>query len=491
MAHRVFTSLLFNEPVLYLVISPRPFEDRAALVTGFAKKRGPAEKKGVRIGWVLASVDRIDCLQKTFAQTISLYRSAGRPVELKFVRDPDYSLVIHEPPVDLRFEPALDECVVAPFNSPPGPAEQMLGARLKVGDYVIGVNRINTSRMAAASVVKLLHDAPRPVEVRFGREGQKQQLVAAAIFDEGPMGLLLRPKGARVRFIRFHGVGPVERSGVVAAGHILIAVNGVAVHTVRQAREALQANPPLELRFRKMDVYLEGGWPPSTSALVSRGRVLYDFSGSQSDDLAVRAGAVVEITDHSADFWHCKDSAGKMGWVPSSYIERLSAMERTPRLPPPPVPVPAPVSLIAPLVGSPEAEQRRAMLAKTGMELVGVATSPRGSFDNAITHSAVPEAGDDQNEAWHLLASEEEDEEDEGEPSAEMAKFRVVAAVSSDFPVGDLVVGLSPAARGAVLVRSLRSRAEASLPLSALQVLVPVYDDDDEDDEVGAMLRDF
>jgi hypothetical protein len=121
-ATKVSTSLVFSEPTLFLMISPRPFEDRAAAVTGFAKKNGPAERKGVRIGWVLAAVDRIDTLQKTFAATLALYRSARRPVELKFVRDPDYSLVVGEPPTDLKFEPAIEECIVAPFHSEPGPA---------------------------------------------------------------------------------------------------------------------------------------------------------------------------------------------------------------------------------------------------------------------------------------------------------------------------------------------------------------------------------
>jgi len=83
---RVATNLVFSEPTLFLMISPRAFEDRAAVVTGFAKKGGPAERKGVRVGWVLAAVERIDTLQKTFAQTLALYRQAARPVELRCVK---------------------------------------------------------------------------------------------------------------------------------------------------------------------------------------------------------------------------------------------------------------------------------------------------------------------------------------------------------------------------------------------------------------------
>jgi hypothetical protein len=55
--------------------------------------------------------------------------------------------------------------------------------------------------------------------------------------------------------------------------------------------------------------------------------------------------------------------------------------------------------------------------------------------------------------------------------SVEQAKFRVIEQTHEDFPQGDLVFGLAAPAKGAVLVKNLRSRIEAQLPLNSLQNL--------------------
>jgi hypothetical protein len=134
--------------------------------------------------------------------------------------------------------------------------------------------------------------------------------------------------------------GTVERSGLVAPGHVLIGINDVAVKSLAHAHELLNGPLPLELRFRKMDVYMEGGWvrfaartsellttpafvpgaqASPTSILVSRVRVLFDFPGSQPDDLPVQQGDFVDVLERTGDFWQAKRSDGRVGWIPSSY----------------------------------------------------------------------------------------------------------------------------------------------------------------------------
>ena len=258
--------MTFNDAKLGLLIKERPFHDRAAVVTGFKPTpeggEGPAQKAGVPVGWVLAAVNGQDLLKKTFKETMEVFASAPRPVELRFVRDPDFEVELSEPPSDLKIAFLSSAVVVTKFDHLVGPAQSQCGDKLVTGDYVCAIGGKDTSLMRFEDVIGLVRTAPRPLEIRFAREGNAN--VCSALFGPGPLGLVFykSAKDAKCSFKTFQGIeGPAERTKLIFPGMVLLRVNGVEVTSVEQARELLaKAAVPVKLRFRDMDAYMEGKW---------------------------------------------------------------------------------------------------------------------------------------------------------------------------------------------------------------------------------------
>lgn len=262
----------FSEEKLFLLIKARPNEDRAAVVTGFRPTNpqdktgeGAAEKAGVPVGWVLAAINTTSTLKKSFKDTMELFSATtARPIELKFVRDPDYQIEIDEAPADLKitsFEGGL--VLVSGFYQLKSPAETLLGDTIQSGDFIVGIGNKDSTLMKFEDIVSLMRTSPRPVEIRFSR-ANANGVTSAASFGPGPLGMAFYKSSAEGKccFKAFQGIeGPVERTKLVAPGHVLTHINGVAVTSEQQARESLlQAKLPVKLGFRDMEAYEVGGW---------------------------------------------------------------------------------------------------------------------------------------------------------------------------------------------------------------------------------------
>jgi len=256
----------FSEPKLGLLIKERQFQDRAAVVTGFKTPaeggEGPAQKAGVPVGWVLSGVNGQDMLKKTFKETMETFAAAPRPVELKFVRDPDFEVELADAPTDLKVIFMEGMVVVSKFGHLIGPAQAQCGDKLESGDYVSRIGGKDTQLMRFEEIIGLVRSAPRPVEIRFGRDANVN--VCAGIFGPGPLGLVFykSARDGKCCFKTFQGIeGPVERTKLVLPGMVLKTVQGTDVVGEEQAKELLQkARPPVKLRFKDMDAWTEGKW---------------------------------------------------------------------------------------------------------------------------------------------------------------------------------------------------------------------------------------
>lgn len=85
--------------------------------------------------------------------------------------------------------------------------------------------------------------------------------------------------------------------------------------------EELEHNLP-----KPSDANLASGLDPSK---LDFARLLYDFSGASSAELSVRAGDLVAILSRSgpnnepSEWWYCRTRDGRLGYLPSNYIEIL------------------------------------------------------------------------------------------------------------------------------------------------------------------------
>uniref|UniRef100_A0A7S1VDK9 SH3 domain-containing protein n=1 Tax=Sexangularia sp. CB-2014 TaxID=1486929 RepID=A0A7S1VDK9_9EUKA len=58
--------------------------------------------------------------------------------------------------------------------------------------------------------------------------------------------------------------------------------------------------------------------PPAVTAVA-----LWDFAGTESDEVPVRKGEVVTVIDESdPDWWMVRNQAGKQGTAPSNYLKK-------------------------------------------------------------------------------------------------------------------------------------------------------------------------
>jgi len=261
----------FEEEKLFLLIKARPSEDKAAVVTGFRPTKpegggeGPAERAGVPVGWVLAAINSHGMLDKTFKDTMAVFTSTtARPIELKFVRDPDFNVELNESPVDMKLVSVQGVVVVSGFSQLKSPAEMLLGDSVQSGDFIVGIGSKDTTLMKFDDTIALIRTAPRPVEIRFGRYGVNG-ITSAGSFGAGPLGMVFYRSSSdgRCCFKAFQGIeGPVERLKQVLPGSVLRTVNGTAVTTEEQAKELLsKATFPVKLGFRDMEAFEAGGWP--------------------------------------------------------------------------------------------------------------------------------------------------------------------------------------------------------------------------------------
>ncbi|KAL8287460.1 hypothetical protein RQP46_003318 [Phenoliferia psychrophenolica] len=54
---------------------------------------------------------------------------------------------------------------------------------------------------------------------------------------------------------------------------------------------------------------------------MGRAEAIYDYAGTEPDDLGVKEGEVVAVLEHvSEDWWKCRGSQGE-GLVPASYLK--------------------------------------------------------------------------------------------------------------------------------------------------------------------------
>ncbi|XP_060115947.1 proline-serine-threonine phosphatase-interacting protein 1 [Heteronotia binoei] len=59
------------------------------------------------------------------------------------------------------------------------------------------------------------------------------------------------------------------------------------------------------------------------AALPQEYRVLYDYTGQNEDELDIRAGDVVLVTEAGEDGWWTAEQNGQQGFVPGSYLEKV------------------------------------------------------------------------------------------------------------------------------------------------------------------------
>lgn len=235
-------SVEFTEEKLFLVMKQRAegLKDAGAVVTGFrspdeknANAQGPAQQRGVPLGFVLKAVNERDVLGLSFKETMGLFVSTtARPIRMTFVREPEYLAEFPETaPLDLRFSvldaseissssPTVNAatgnvCIVKGFERTVGNAQTKLGDKLLAGvcffcwcwvergnrrrltqclgskhqDFVSSVGGTDVSRGAKfEDVISLMKTAPRPVEIAFSRKtegGNKVTLVGSATFGAG------------------------------------------------------------------------------------------------------------------------------------------------------------------------------------------------------------------------------------------------------------------------------------------------------------------
>jgi len=241
------------------------------VVTGFRPANpegggeGPAERAGVPVGWVLAGINNQSMLDKSFKDTMAVFSSTtARPIELKFVRDPDFVVELNEPPVDMKLASFNGVVVVSSFSQLKSPAEVLLGETVQSGDFIVGIGSKDTTLMKFDDTIALIRSAPRPVEIRFGRYGANG-ITSAGSFGAGPLGMVFYRSSSdgRCCFKAFQGVeGPVERLKLVLPGNVLRSMNSTPVTSEEQARDMLgKATFPLKLGFRDMEAFEIGGWP--------------------------------------------------------------------------------------------------------------------------------------------------------------------------------------------------------------------------------------
>lgn len=68
------------------------------------------------------------------------------------------------------------------------------------------------------------------------------------------------------------------------------------------------------------------GAAPSEAAAATAGQaeVLYDFSGAEAEDLAVKRFDIIDLVERiSDDWWRARASDGRAGIVPANYIKEL------------------------------------------------------------------------------------------------------------------------------------------------------------------------
>lgn len=85
--------------------------------------------------------------------------------------------------------------------------------------------------------------------------------------------------------------------------------------------------------------------PPAAPPAVSEKpqvKVKYDFSSPESNQLTIKAGEILELTQKENNgWWLCKNTrTGAQGWAPSAYVEEIEQVRAPP--PPPPAPPAAP-----------------------------------------------------------------------------------------------------------------------------------------------------
>ncbi|KAI5474635.1 hypothetical protein MNV49_002705 [Pseudohyphozyma bogoriensis] len=68
--------------------------------------------------------------------------------------------------------------------------------------------------------------------------------------------------------------------------------------------------------------------PPPKRAVASEGlgsaQALYDYAGTDANDLGVHENETVTVVEHvSDDWWKCRNAAGEEGLVPANYLQAL------------------------------------------------------------------------------------------------------------------------------------------------------------------------
>ncbi|GBG30770.1 Hypothetical Protein FCC1311_069902 [Hondaea fermentalgiana] len=276
----------FSETKLYLVIASKHGnemdvsnpDEYTVQVKGFKPRddgsKGPAEAcGGVHPGMILAAVNHVSVVGHSFREVRKvLADTPDRPLLLRFARDPSYVLTLDVPPTDLRVTCVPDgPAVVTSFVSRKGPAEEQCGDTMEKGFLVKTINGESAPSGKFSETIDMLRRCPRPMTVDFvappaseGSEDSEDEESQAATtctctFPEGsPMGIIFyKNASGDAAFKAFSKLpGPVQATGKIGVGHVLLKINHESVPEDQEAldKALTDATTPVTLHCRDMSL---------------------------------------------------------------------------------------------------------------------------------------------------------------------------------------------------------------------------------------------
>ncbi|XP_077174286.1 proline-serine-threonine phosphatase-interacting protein 1 isoform X2 [Paroedura picta] len=96
--------------------------------------------------------------------------------------------------------------------------------------------------------------------------------------------------------------------------------SGLLHGNIRNATDSVIPTAPLADKVDGVYAAIPVG---QEDALPQEYRVLYDYTGQNEDELDIRAGDVVLVTEAGEDGWWTVEQNGQQGFVPGSYLEKV------------------------------------------------------------------------------------------------------------------------------------------------------------------------
>lgn len=232
------------------------------------------------------------------------------------------------------------------------------GFNLKIGDTIE-----YAKKPGKMQVVKVLKDNPAPVDhYKSGAvhtsQGEPPNSVSKPMPKAKPVpprpitrGKLIKPGGPRGRPSRLTGSRTAQprpdTTTVSTAATITnrsISSSAAKPRPVPTPQPTAAATIPASIANHTRTSSGARAPPPPPPAPASgkiMAKVLYDFAGQRENELSIKAGDLIEITQKENNGWWLAKKNGQSAWVPASYVEEVKQAPISAPRPPPPPPAPA------------------------------------------------------------------------------------------------------------------------------------------------------